>query len=229
MKTTILKTLVGSQAHHLARPDSDSDYRSVYVLPTSEILSLGYNYKGIHWNEGEDQDNTAYELGHFLTLALKNNPSIMEVLVAPVEEIDMSGTMLLSMFPYIYEPQLAFNAFTGYANSQRKKLLDNHMNRRNKFACAYIRTLYNLIDLLNTGTFKLEVTDTHRLIILKQLKYSEFHNGFVIDLADKLVDDAKKILNTKYYDEKRQYVGNPLYNKDNIVNNYLLSVRKINW
>jgi len=45
-KKIILKVLVGSRAHGLANKDSDYDYRAVYVLPTSKILSLGYKYKG---------------------------------------------------------------------------------------------------------------------------------------------------------------------------------------
>lgn len=225
MKHQILKTIVGSVAHGLTTPTSDTDYRSVYVLPTEEILSLGFNYKGTHWEEGECLDNTAYELGHFLLLATKNNPSILEVMVAPVHEASNYSDELRSLLPYLFDPQQAFNAFTGYSLNQRKKMLDDHLGRRAKFAAAYIRTLYNLIDLLNLGTFKLEVTDKNRLVILKQLKFCEFHNGFVIDLADELTRQAKTILNTKYFTENGEYLGNPLYNKDR-ANAFLLKVRK---
>ena len=82
----ILKVLVGSHAHGLATEGSDVDYRGVYVSPTSEILSLSNTKvrgKNTHWVEGENEDATSYELGHFLFLALKCNPSILEVFMAP--------------------------------------------------------------------------------------------------------------------------------------------------
>lgn len=36
----ILKVIVGSQAHGLATPASDFDYRGVFVVPTKEILCV---------------------------------------------------------------------------------------------------------------------------------------------------------------------------------------------
>jgi predicted nucleotidyltransferase len=226
MKHEILRTIVGSHAHGLATETSDIDYRSVYALPTAEILSLGFNYKGSSWVEGESEDNTAYEIGHFLMLATKNNPSILEVMVAPVESQSNYGDELRALLPSVFDPQQAFNSFTGYSLNQRKKMLDNHLGRKRKFATAYIRTLYNLYDLLLTGTFRLKVTDKKRLVILKQLKYADFHNGFVIDLADELTEQAKTLLNTKYFDKNGEYLGNPLYNKDR-ANEFLLKIRKV--
>ena len=37
--TTILKTLVGSRAHGLETPESDEDWRSVFVRPTDGVPS----------------------------------------------------------------------------------------------------------------------------------------------------------------------------------------------
>lgn len=85
MSKTILKCVVGSYAHGLATEKSDIDYRTVYVTPTSELLKLGVGpYKGTTWIEGETEDNTAYEIGHFLHLSSKSNPSILEVFKAPI-------------------------------------------------------------------------------------------------------------------------------------------------
>ena len=50
--TQILKVLVGSRAHGLARPDSDYDYRGVYVTPTRELFSLRHKLKDKTWVEG---------------------------------------------------------------------------------------------------------------------------------------------------------------------------------
>ena len=82
-KKIILKVLVGSRAHGLADENSDYDYRAVYVVPTSKILSINYKYVANTWIEGKE-DNTAYEIGHFLKLACNCNPTILEVLKAPI-------------------------------------------------------------------------------------------------------------------------------------------------
>lgn len=213
----ILKVIVGSQAHGLARPDSDFDYRAVYIDPTSKILSLEHKYKGSSMQEGEE-DNTAYEIGHFLQLAKHNNPTIMEVFKAPIVASDTAGHALRQLFKYCYNPEQAYNAFVGYSLNQRKKLLDNKDNRKNKFACAYIRTLYNLIELLECGDFQVRISNKHQLDVLLKLKYEDFTMGYVIDIAEGLQNKAKELL-PKAKSE---------YNPDKI-NEFLLSIRKNNW
>ena len=109
-KEIILKVLVGSRAYGLADENSDYDYRAVYVLPTSKILSLEYRYKGNDWIEG-DEDNTAYEIGHFLKLAVNCNPSILEIFKAPVAYAMEDGVKLRELFPYVWNPKGVFDAF----------------------------------------------------------------------------------------------------------------------
>lgn len=41
LQPVILRTIVGSKAHGLARADSDTDYREVFVIPPSQMLALG--------------------------------------------------------------------------------------------------------------------------------------------------------------------------------------------
>lgn len=228
-KRYILKTLVGSHAHGLAGPKSDYDYRGVYVLPTKDILSLGYNYKGSHWLEGE-QDQTAYEIGHFLHLATKCNPTILEVMVAPIQDSLIKtyktghgdlwniGAELRTLLPYCWNPQDAFNAFVGYALNQRKKMLDNHLDRWHKYGVAYLRTLWNLCDLLETGTFNLEVKDPVFKIVLVQIRNQELTSGQIIDYAEALKIRATKAL--QLCNHKQDVTK---------VNEFLLKVRKEFW
>lgn len=216
-KKIILKVLVGSRAHGLADKNADYDYRGVYVLPTSKVLSLNYKYKGNDWIEGKE-DNTSYEIGHFLQLATKCNPTILEVFKAPVIEINKDGEDLRKLFPYVWNPIDAFNAFVGYGLNQRKKFLNKKDNRQNKFAVAYIRTLYSLIRLLESGSFDVEV----KFDILKEqlLKYKngEYKLGEVIDSAEILTEMAK---------ERLQECNH----KPNIekVNDFLLKIRQKYW
>jgi len=195
MKDTkiLLKVLVGSHAHDLAGPTSDKDYRAVYILPTSNILSLGFRYKGNDWIEG-DEDNTAYELGHFLHLALKCNPTILECFKAPIIECNEDGRALINLFQYVWNPQDAYNAFVGYGLNQRKKFLDKKDNRQDKYACAYIRTLYNLSELLMEGTFSVKIENKTMNEQLRRYKSGKYTMGEVIDDAEFWTNQCKNYL-----------------------------------
>jgi predicted nucleotidyltransferase len=236
-KLQILKVLVGSQAHGLANEDSDHDYRAVYVNATTEILSIGHTYKGSHWVEGENVDQTAYEIGHFLKLATKCNPTALEVLRAPVIESHAKdiaveafrgsypdyvkfdvGKELRDLFPYIWNPKDAFNAFVGYSSNQRKKMLDKKDNRGPKFACAYLRTLYSLNELLEFGTFDLEVKDQTLKNLLIEIRNGEFKPGQVIDIAEGYIEIAKML--------RDQSTQEPDLDK---VHDFLMKVRKTYW
>lgn len=219
--TTILKTLVGSRAHGLDTATSDYDWRGIFVQPTREILSLGYNARTVQWLEGKE-DFTNYEIGHFLMLATKANPSVLELLVSPrTEMLEIHGRCwgaeMVALFPYLYDPRDAYNAFTGYSHNQRKKLLEDKDGRKWKYSVAYIRTLYNLIDLLTTGTFSL-VVNKDRLPHLMMIRDGQVTAGDVINTANDLIDVAKDALP---HASNRQDLTR--------VNAFLLDVRKAFW
>lgn len=213
-QTTIHTSLVGSRSHGLHNDESDYDYRSIYVIPTKQILSLNFKYKGTHWTEGV-VDNTAYEIQHFLTLATKANPSILEIITRDHNTFTSDySEELLNLFPYLYNPKDAFNAYTGYSYNQRKKFLENKENRSLKYAVAYIRTLFNLQSLLQNNSFNLAVTKENK-IILNKIKNNLLTNGDIIDLAYSLVETSKTLL-TKATNQQDL----------DKVNKFLLKIRK---
>ena len=231
MSNEILRVLVGSHAHGLATADSDIDYRGVYVAPTSQILSLGQakaKGKTPHWVEGENEDATSYELGHFLFLALKCNPSILEVFMAPVVTANPLGTELRKLFPYIWDADLMVKAYCGYSLNQRKKFLDNHLGRRWKFAVAYLRVLIQGIQWLDTGRFTLEVPTIVRGVAIQDfpryltaVKRGGVSVGDVVDTAETL----QELMRSLKEDAPFAYqCASPGY-----VNEFLLRVRKENW
>lgn len=175
----------------MATPDSDYDYRGVYVNSTADILNPFHTYKGSHWVEGEKEDQTAYELGHFLKLAIKCNPAVLEVMRGPIVEANEDGEALRRLFPHIWNPKDTFNAFVGYSTNQRKKMLDKKDDRGPKFACAYLRTLYNLVQLLDKGIFSLEVQDPFLKNKLIQIRNGNYKPGQVIDIAEDFIERAK--------------------------------------
>lgn len=216
-KKVLLKTIVGSQAHGLADENSDYDYRAVYILPTSDILKLGYKYKGNDFCEGKD-DNTAYEMGHFLFLATKCNPTILEVFKAPIVEANEDGKALRRLFLYIWEPKRVFDAFVGYGLNQRKKFLDKKDNRKDKYAVAYIRTLVNLIELLRYGHFNVKIESPEVKKRLLRYKNGDYQMGEIIDESERLTEIAKLALH------KCEQVPNL-----DKVNEFLIRMRKKYW
>jgi len=178
--TTILKVLVGSRAHGLHNDASDYDFRGVFVTPTHKILSLDPGTKNTQWIEG-DVDNTSWELAHFLRLAVRCNPTILETFLAPIELHTEIGLELRSLFPYIWNSNDVKNAFIGYGRSQRKKFLEEKDGRPEKFAVAYGRTLYQAHELITTGTFTIKIGDTKFGETLKRWKAKDYTYGEVIE------------------------------------------------
>lgn len=182
-KTEILKVIVGSQAHGLADLNSDIDYRGVFIVPTSDILKINSGkIKNTHWIEG-NVDDTSWEIGHFLNMATKCNPTILETFLSPVENETEDGKIVRELFPYIWNSDCVRDAFIGYGLNQRKKFLEKKEGRPHKYAVAYFRALFNAYELLTTGTFTIRVSDSEIGEQLKRLKAGEYIPGELIDIC----------------------------------------------
>ena len=186
---TILKVLIGSQAHGLAGPASDSDSRSVFVLPTAAMFRLEHKFGSSSWTKGET-DETAWEVGRFLFLATRCHPLILESFLAPVLFADDWGRDLRALFPAVWSPQSAFDSFVAYAENQRRKFLDKKDGRPDKYAAAYLRVLQNLCELLETGTFTVRIVETAVGEMVGRIKRGEYRPGEVIDFAEDLLRQA---------------------------------------
>ncbi len=185
----ILEVLIGSQAHGLAGPESDADYRSVFVAPTTDLFRIGFKppRTQMHKHAG---DHTGWEVGLFLQLAMDCYPLALETLVAPIVTTSAWGDDLRRLFPSLWCAQTAYDAFVSYAQHQRKKFLDRKDGRPAKYAAAYIRVLYNLCELLDTGTFTVRIVDTPVGTEVARLKAGIYRVGEVIDLGERWQEEA---------------------------------------
>lgn len=186
---TILKVLVGSQAHGLAGPASDADSRSVFVIPTVEMFRLGFKYQAARWTKGEEED-AAWEVGRFLFLAGQGHPLVLEAFFAPVLSADAWGTELRALFPAVWSPRQAYESFVSYGENQRRKLLDKKDGRPEKYAAAYLRVLHNLCELLETGSITVRIADTGVGPVIARAKAGTLRPGEVIDLAEAWTQEA---------------------------------------
>lgn len=218
---TILKVIVGSQAHGLATPKSDYDYRGVFVIPTEEFFKIGgKDLQHTSWIEG-NEDDTSWEIGKFLLMATKCNPTVLETFLAPkaMHEYDPWGDKLRDLFPYVWNSTDVKNAFIGYGLNQRKKFFDNKDNRAPKYATAYLRVLYNAWELLSTGTFSVNMKNTPVFESLKKYKSGEYTPG---DVIDKCFYWETQVLDAYKKNPNKQTDLRP-------VNDFLLKIRKENF
>ena len=218
MERTILKVLVGSRAHGLATPESDFDYRGVFLVPTDNILSLGSTKKNVNWIEGK-VDDTSWELGHFLYLATKSNPTILETFISPIEGVTIEGEKLRRLFDYVWSSKGVRDAFTGYGINQRKKFLAEKDKKPDKFAAAYARSLYNAYELLTTGTFTIKISETEVGKDIRRFKDGDYTFGEVIDYCRDLESKVNKAFEDNPDKETNMEP----------INEFLLDIRKNNF
>lgn len=115
---TILMTLVGSRGYGLHTDASDYDWRGVCVEPFSSVV--GFNGFEQQETKGDNSETTIYSLRKFLKLALKGNPTILEVLFTK-GQADWRGIALQKLTPSIVSKQ-AGKAYLGYMQAQKRKL-----------------------------------------------------------------------------------------------------------
>jgi len=238
----ILKTVAGSRAYGLETPESDYDYHGVFVVPTSELLAVGPKSKDAIWKEG-DEDFQSWEVGHFLYLTTKCNPTILETFVAPPVDTtlarDTHGYKLRKLLPFVLSKRYVRAAYLGYAHNQRAKLFNKPddptatqpSERMWKFATQYIRVLIQGEYLLRTGELVVNMGLYPNLVqcpggissprpLLIKIRRGEYSMGDVINIATILEERLEKA-----------YDDTSLSNEADLesVNKFLLQVRKDFW
>lgn len=157
---TILKGVVGSTAYGLATPESDIDYMGVYMEPQETFLGLRLVQEKdltIH-TTSDAQDVTYHEIAKFCRLALKSNPSILELLWLPEYTLlEGPGEWLVESRHWFASAKLVKDAYFGYATQQFKLLerrgdFGSDMKKRTeKHARHLLRLLVQGFGLYRTG------------------------------------------------------------------------------
>ena len=76
--TIIFKAVVGSQSYGTSTPESDIDYKGIYIQDNNEILSMRYKEQF-----QVSKDECYFEIRRFLELMASANPTVIELLFSP--------------------------------------------------------------------------------------------------------------------------------------------------
>ena len=213
----ILKIKAGSHLYGTNTPNSDKDYLGIYLntkeellgLQTSEELTQNIESKSENGRNTKNAvDCKFYELRKFCKLALKCNPTILEILFVNPEniiEITHEGKELLSLKKEFLSKHL-INSFMGYAFSQKKKAFIKSENLQ-KIIDAYekINLFLNDHTIYLYMTYKCISKNSHSNIPALNQYIEEFKNErdaemikvgdliFPIDISIKKLREALKI------------------------------------
>ncbi len=113
----LLDTVAGSHAYGTAIAGSDEDRRGVFAAPRSFLFGLD----AIEQVADERSDQVYYELGHFVSLLLKNNPNALELLAMPDDCIRHRHPLFEWLKPEIFLSKLCAKTFGEYAMGQIRK------------------------------------------------------------------------------------------------------------
>lgn len=118
----LFKTLVGSRAIGTHTEDSDEDFSSVTMPPIDGMLGLGYKETIVSTSETED--NTIHTFQKFVSLAMKANPSILDILFSPRRHWVEHKPLWLRVYNkrYLFLSKAVADTYVGYARSQLKRI-----------------------------------------------------------------------------------------------------------
>jgi len=129
-KRTILIGLAGSHGYGLNRPDSDYDYRGVFIAPKKYYLGFdqieqkdsGWDEEGIFPFLDGNQDTVIYELRKITQLLSGANPNILELLwLNEYPVLTAVGQHLINHKQFFLTKKVKYT-YSGYAFAQIKKM-----------------------------------------------------------------------------------------------------------
>lgn len=191
MDNTILMAVVGSKAYGMDHAKSDTDTLGVFVPPTTKIAGLDWHSsKETTTNAGPSgDDSTSHEVGKFCRLALKGNPTVLELLfVGDYMELTEEGSQLLSIREDFLSYSTVRGAYYGYAKSQLDRLQReaNSDKFKPKMARHALRLARQGNELLSTGAITVRVADPQEYFDLTDLPFE--------DMLDKIDKEVSQIL-----------------------------------
>ena len=111
----------GSHVYGTNVETSDVDEGGIYICPNEQLLDLGFDYQDEIADE--KHDTCWWELGKFMRLILKSNPTVLEALFVPEDKVLYEHPIITEIKKHRdkFITKECFMPFGGYAVSQIRK------------------------------------------------------------------------------------------------------------
>jgi predicted nucleotidyltransferase len=195
MNNICLQAVTGSRAYGLNHALSDTDKMSIFIAPTIEVAGLHWNSSKESWSDAGPigDDNTAHEIGKYLRLVLKSNPTLIELLFMDDYEIlDETGKGIIELRDKILYTDGVRNAYYGYAKAQVERVKREYPNHKPKMARHAVRITMQGLELLTTGTTNVKVKNPEWYFDLENLPFEYLSS--LMDLYVDTLNNAQSIL-----------------------------------
>lgn len=113
----LFEAVVGSRAYGLATASSDTDIKGVFYLPLEDYLGGQYTAQVAN----ASNDEVYYELGRFVELLSKSNPTVLELLASPADCIVYRDPIMEQFKMQEFITREAAMTFAQYAMVQVRK------------------------------------------------------------------------------------------------------------
>lgn len=201
--TVLLSGVVGSTAYGLDRPGSDVDRLGLFVAPTVEVA-------GLDWHSDRESlvtnkpDVTLHEVGKYLRLALKCNPTITEIMWLPADLVETVhpewGERLIEMREAFLSEHAVKSAYGGYARQQATRLRNrgdgSFSADTRKRTAKHGRHLFRLLrqgrELLATGALTVRIDDPTEYFAFDDMTPEQMLAAY--EREDELFGAAKSVL-----------------------------------
>lgn len=190
----VLVGIGGSQAYGLATPQSDTDYRGVYVTPTRDFFGLK---SPVETYDRHDPDMALHEVAKLFHLAIGANPTVLELFYYDTYVVKNPIGALIIENRDLFISGLIRSTHAGFAMSQLNRLKrredDGTLAAKDpKRIAKHARHLLRLIQqaerALTTGEFSIKVADRDEIFAFGELPYDE-----MVGRADEAVERLKEV------------------------------------
>ncbi|QFG12286.1 Nucleotidyl transferase [Arthrobacter phage Racecar] len=213
-RTIVLQAVTGSKAYGLDHEKSDTDRMGIFVADTIDVAGLNWTQADESWSDAgpTGDDTTLHEIGKFLKLALKCNPTLIELMwMNHYEILTPLGRGIIDIRDAILYSKGIRDHYHGYAYSQLARVRADYPNHKPKMARHTLRIARQGSTLLKTGTFNVKVDDPQEYFDLDKLSFDELDEKISrevthIQLCDSVLpekQDRDKV--AKYMRQVRMY------------------------
>lgn len=119
-KNKIMECWAGSHLYGFATPESDEDFRGVFIPDKDYVLGM----KVVEQVEQKEPDRVLYAVKKFFQLALNNNPNIIELLYVPKDKMIVCHPIWEKVINArnLFLSKKSKFSFSGYAHAQLQRI-----------------------------------------------------------------------------------------------------------